>query len=187
MRLFIACLPPEKTINLLTEIYSGIKTGLNNIQANWVPINQLHINLHFLGDIKDERVDELKDILRGLAAAQAGTKVRLNQLLAFPNPSNCRVLTLKVEQIDDLKNLALAIQQRIAGAKIAPAENRVYRPHVTLARVKSLLNQDEKNFVKSFKYEPIDWPLNSFALIRSYLTSLGPKHEVLEEFILSGR
>lgn len=135
LRLFIAVDPPSETAVQAGRIIERLKRlGLD---ATWVNPAHLHLTLHFLGNNVDEA--DLHGICVAMNAACASLPpidVAFGGVGAFPDAKNPRTIWLGVrEGIAGLVALhdALATQLEPLGF---PAEERRYRPHVTLGRLR---------------------------------------------------
>jgi 2'-5' RNA ligase len=105
------------------------------IAARWVPFENLHITLWFIGEVSDDRA-------RSVHAALAPPfplppfSIGLAGFGAFPAGGAPRVLWMGlVEGLDHLRALYAETGRRLAPLGFEP-EHREYSAHLTLARVK---------------------------------------------------
>jgi RNA 2',3'-cyclic 3'-phosphodiesterase len=127
MRLFVALpLPAESRAALAAWAgRCGAQPGLR-----WTPTDQLHITLHFLGEVGEDRVAGVGEALAGIhLPAFSVTLARVEVL------GRAGVLVAAAEPIPPLLSLAHAVQSRLASFT-AKSEERAFRPHVTLARAR---------------------------------------------------
>ncbi len=177
MRLFTAIdIPPDvkaALANLLDRLRPLTK-------LHWIPVEKLHITTKFIGEWPEERLDELKRAL-GAVRSSGPVEVAIRRLGWLPNPRSARMLYAGVEASDALSELAAATEQAAERVGIA-AEDRIYRPHVTVARtrkrvplgaLKHALAEIELSAIGSYR-------ASSFAL---YLSAAG-KYTKLQEFSL---
>lgn len=184
-RLFIAILPTTTEQTVLKSVFKQIKDSLPDLTANWVTDHQLHVNLHFLNEIPATKIPKITELLADIAINYQPFNLTIKKLLGFPDLRHPRVLALGIQNCAALNNLALQIQTELEKENIAPAEERLYRPHLTLARVKVQLRGSERQFLESFKYDGLLWPVTEFALLQSQLTPAGPIHKVIKTFKLA--
>jgi RNA 2',3'-cyclic 3'-phosphodiesterase len=131
MRLFTALdLSPEVMRNL-EDLLGRLRPTL---RAVWSPPSNLHITTKFIGSWPEDRLGELKTALWSLAGRPA-ISVHVHRLAFFPNPHSPRVLTCAVEA-RGLEALAKDTDAATAALGVQ-AEDRPYKPHLTLARVKA--------------------------------------------------
>ena len=109
-------------------------------KLHWIPVEKLHITTKFIGEWPEERLDELK---RALAAvtSPAPVEIAIRRLGWLPNPRSARMLYAGVEASEALTALAAATERAAEGIGVA-VEDRIYRPHVTLARTRKRVPLD---------------------------------------------
>jgi len=165
LRLFTAIDIPPDVRALLAALIERLRPLA---KLNWIPVEKLHITTKFIGEWPDKpeaRLDELKLALASVKAP-APVDIVIRGLGRLP-----RVLYAAVEQNEALTALASATERAVGG----PAENRAYRPHITLARTRTRVPRIdlELSTIGSFR-------ASSFAL---YLSAAG-KYTKLQEFSL---
>jgi 2'-5' RNA ligase len=103
----------------------------------WVPEDNLHITLWFLGDVEEPRATRLIGVLRQPFRTAPFT-VRLAGLGAYPPSGSPRVIWQGVEEgREALQTLHAELAERLPAVGFEP-ERRPYSPHVSLARVKDV-------------------------------------------------
>ena len=150
---------------------------------SWVEPDRWHATLAFLGDTLPERVPALSEALREFAGGREPFGTGLRGVGAFPTVVEPKLIFAGVEDADgSWSSLAGSLRLLLAQDGF-PTEDRPYRPHLTLARVKdawagksALARLDQG--VGSFR---ADWTAGSFRLVRSR-TGNDPRYETLEEF-----
>jgi RNA 2',3'-cyclic 3'-phosphodiesterase len=134
MRLFLAIeLPPD----LLDALESAIvPLRAESPEIAWVPPTKRHLTLKFLGDVSEERLDHVVALADRVARQHRAFSMQLGGIGAFPNFRRARVVWIGVEHEARLELLHhdLEVGGEAAGFEI---EGRAFRPHVTLARVRS--------------------------------------------------
>jgi 2'-5' RNA ligase len=104
--------------------------------ARWVPKDNLHLTLAFLGRVDDNKVNEIGEAIAGAVRDHVDFTVRLGELGAVPSLRRARVVWAGVV---DPTNGTVGVADSGAGAMGAlgfPREKRSFSPHVTLARLK---------------------------------------------------
>lgn len=93
-----------------------------------VPVENFHITLSFLGQVKHNKLEQLEALLDQISTKTVNTQT--NQLGVF---NKAKILYLGVESTPTLQQLA---QQCLAinGKLDLPSPHDVYRPHITLNR-----------------------------------------------------
>jgi len=103
--------------------------------ARWVPRQNLHVTLFFLGRVDDPRVAEVSGAIGSAVGGLVDFPLQLEGLGAFPNPRRARVLWAGLaDPAGGLRALAGAVADALEPLGFA-REERAFRGHVTLARL----------------------------------------------------
>lgn len=104
--------------------------------VRWIPVENLHLTLKFLGSIDSDRVPQLLSTAAAKLAGEAPFEIELGGLGAFPNARKARVLWLGVSsgaaQLARLARKLDAAARRIGVSR----ERRAFHAHLTLGRVR---------------------------------------------------
>ena len=175
MRLFTAIDIPPEVKTTLAALLDHLRLLAD---LRWVAVEKLHITTKFIGEWPEERLDDLKRALAAVACP-APVEIAIRRLGWLPNPRSARVLYAGVEASESLTALAAATERALAGIGV-PVEDRIYRPHVTLARTRKTVSLDAlKRALAEIELSAIGaYQASSFAL---YL-SAGGKYTKLQEF-----
>lgn len=175
-RLFIALdVPPD-----VCESLAALRVEMPG--ARWAPPNQLHCTLRFLGDTPDERIPDLEAALAGITSSPLD--LRLDGFTAFPSRRAPRVLVARIAPDDALSSLQRQIEAAARDLGFEP-EERPFRPHVTLARLKRADARTVHAYLRSHDTEAA-FAAEAFHLYASTLTPSGAVHERLVTFALRG-
>jgi 2'-5' RNA ligase len=107
-------------------------------KISWVAPENLHVTLNFLGDVTDKTLAEVCDRAADVAAGIAPFEFRLRGVRCIPLRSGpVRMLWVDViYRTGQLKELHEGLDAAFDGLGLKQ-EERTFRPHITLARVKS--------------------------------------------------
>jgi len=177
-RLFIAVELPEEVKKALGRLQIDLRGG------RWVPRDQLHLTLAFLGNQEDALVGRLHEALTVLR--EAAFTLHLSSCGAFPDSRRPRVIWAGIQPEQRLKHLAMRVQDVVAGCGVQ-LEERPFAPHITLARFKGPTDgvavsgwiRGASNAVKQ------TMPVREFVLFESRLTAGGAIHTPLARFPLT--
>lgn len=137
-RTFIALkICPE---NILQNLYEELQTALSGEAIKWVAPANLHLTMKFLGDTTMEQVEEVKGVLNKIGQHFYPFPFQLKGLGYFKNGGQPKVLFSKILGLEPIQQLFYELDRSLAevGFEI---ENREFKPHLTLARIKFLKNK----------------------------------------------
>jgi 2'-5' RNA ligase len=184
LRLFLAFDLPEEHRAEIGRRAGRVKKELP--AARWVPAENLHLTLAFLGETEPERVEGLIGAVRPAFADFRPLELAVAGGGTFPPNRPARVAWVGIEGPPEL----MAVQRRVAGAATETLglkpERRPFHPHVTLARPRRSWNRRaSERFAGAFEGrvgEP--FTVAEGVLYRSDLTPRGAIYTVVERFAL---
>jgi len=146
LRAFIA-------IEISPSIQQAIQASLANLRralgpklVKWIPSENLHLTIKFLGDISPTGVTKLTDMLTAEAARSESFSIHVHGLGSFPNPKRARVIWIGLDAPASLTSLASGIEAACVRLGY-DAEARPFSPHLTVGRVKEPLSADARRAV----------------------------------------
>lgn len=180
-RCFIACPVNEEILAFLKKYRLSISALPWSKSLRWTPDQNIHLTVKFLGDITDTQITSIcGELTQGLAAVPSLTACLL-QPTAFPNLRRPSVIASPVVPDTNLTALASQIDAMVSQFGIG-RENRHFRGHVTIARIKARINaQDLINQTP----DKIPFPIGQVIFYQSELQKSGPKYSILDVFKLS--
>jgi len=181
IRCFIAINLPDQVKEELAKIINQLKKKNSNWSINYVKPESLHLTLHFLGSIDENQIETAKKIIKDTVVNFQIFGLETGDFLAFPNLNNPRVLF--IESAGETK--AAAAIQKIMGDKLSNAgfflESRVWKPHLTLARIKAPV----KLILDEIKLPILKFSVSSVELMKSQLSRNGSVYSVLASYNLN--
>ncbi len=134
IRAFIAINISPEIVQRLKAISKDLQASLKGVPVRWVPVENIHITLKFLGDVSESNLDLLKEMIESETARHAQLEISAGELGAFPSIRRPRVLWVNVQAPPELITLQRAID--IETARLGyDREDRPFSPHLTLGRV----------------------------------------------------
>ncbi|MBN1926469.1 MAG: RNA 2',3'-cyclic phosphodiesterase [Prolixibacteraceae bacterium] len=181
-RIFIA-IKIEPSEELLGAMFV-FREQLSEEKINWVPIENLHITLLFIGSVDEIDVQEIKFELHKLKSIEPFS-FTIEGLEVFKKRGEPKVLFAKAIQEKMLQSLSLSIRQLLS-EHIKGVENIKFSPHLTLGRIKNIKNTDGfENLLYDFRNTYFQKVVcTGFVLYESILTPGGPIYTPLEIFSL---
>lgn len=180
MRTFIAVELDKPVKESLSRIESELKeTGAD---VKWVSPENIHLTLKFLGEVKEEKIPEIIQALKGIARSVNSFRAEINTIGAFPNAKSPRVIWAGIEQgkenLSQLAGIAEDTLERLG----FPKEERKFSAHITIGRVRSPKNRAAlSQTMQQLKFDALSQAVKSIALLKSTLTPKGPIYEKLYE------
>lgn len=134
IRAFIAIDLSPEIIQRLEDVAGQLKQRLSGVQIRWVPVENIHLTLKFLGDVSLANLEVLKKILLTEASNHSPFEMSVGELGAFPSLRRPRVIWVGVSAQPELNALQYGIESETARLGYQ-RENRDFSPHLTLGRV----------------------------------------------------
>jgi RNA 2',3'-cyclic 3'-phosphodiesterase len=162
MRLFVALDLPW-TLRERLAMLSG--TGIPG--ARWVPPENMHLTLRFIGETPGHRAEDIDHALAALRARCFA--VTLSGVGTFAKGGRSTSLWVGVERNPQLEHLQNKIETALQRCGLEP-ERRRFQPHVTLARLDNAAESKLVSFVQAhnlFRGEPV--AVEHFTLFSSRL------------------
>lgn len=167
-RIFVALNIPdyakEKLFSIIYQLHS-------DKSLKWETKEKIHLTLKFVGDIEDELIPQIKNDLMFLKEY----KTQLLQIIGFGfffSYKVPRILWAGLNYSEELKSIAERLEDYFIRYGVEK-ENRPFKPHLTLMRIKNNLGESFINKFKNSKFEPISFQSNSISLIKSELKPTG--------------
>ena len=170
LRVFFALWPDEELRAGLAQVASRIPIERS---ARRVPDYNLHLTLHFIGNIYRDQLDCLQRQARRVAARPFALEIDCSGYFARSRVAwlGCRTVPTPL----------LALHNRLGRflrhCDYHP-EARRYHPHVSVARKLGAAPAP-------IEFAALHWPVERFALIESRAQENGVKYEVLETYPLA--
>ena len=159
----------------------------------WVPPQNLHLTLQFLGEQTDARLADVVDALEE-AAARAPFAIALHGLGAFPGMASPRILWVGVaEGALEVRALQSRVEALLQSRAFA-GDSRPWHPHLTIGRVfdPRRWRRDsgpalEQAIARAAVLGFGTLPVARIALMRSDLSPSGARYSVLRSVELASR
>ena len=191
MRCFAAILLGDEVRDALDQEIQRLRP-LSRAVA-WVPAENLHLTLHFLGEQSDDRAVDATAALAEAVTAIRPFSLTLHGLGAFPGLERARILWTGVS--------GGALDARALHARVEDAlelhgftrEARPWHPHVTLGRVfderrwRQDAGRDLRPVIAGIATRSFGaFPVESVALMQSQLGRAGARYRPVAEVPLGG-
>lgn len=139
LRAFIAVEIPSSLQHTIQESTAGLRKALGDDLIRWVPPQNVHLTLKFLGDVSSSNLDLIKQMLTAEAAQHKCFEMQMEGIGSFPNSRRPRVIWVGLRAPTALESLQRGIET--ASARLGYAtDEKGFSPHLTIGRVKQNLS-----------------------------------------------
>ncbi len=180
IRTFIAVRMPETYLQPIGELIGELKA--TGAAVRWVRPESMHITLKFLGNIREELVEEIGAKISETVRNRRPIELQARGCGAFPSLKNPRVVWLGIRgEVGLLGELQEDLEKRLMPLGFAP-ERRPFKAHLTLGRLKG--NRGKSKLISVLR-EKANFELDTFRvgeviLYRSDLKPTGAVYSALK-------
>lgn len=148
LRVFIAIELCEHVCDAIQKQTVHLHQALGNDLIRWVPTQNMHLTLKFLGDTTTSHLEFLKQLLAREANLHPQFSFQLGGLGAFPNSKRPRLLWIGIHAPADLASLQKSIESGTTRLGYEQ-EERAFSPHLSIGRVRQNLNPPEMQKIRT--------------------------------------
>ena len=147
LRTFIAAdIPPSIQKSIQVQV-DNLRKFIGDSSVRWVPVNNIHLTLKFLGDTSPSNLDMLKQALRAQTNSYTGMDITISGLGSFPSSKRARVLLVRIQAPAALEALQREIDSACAKIGYKP-ETRPFSPHLTIGRVRRGISPSDQTKIQ---------------------------------------
>ncbi len=182
-RLFIAIkLIPAGS---LLKTYFALQKALQYDKIRWVPPDNFHVTLKFLGNTPEERISTISEVITSSVSSFNPLNVEFVNCGIFGSSYKPRVIWFGIRQHEELKKLGLAIIDNLDNAGFAK-DRQNFVPHLTIGRITKIADKrmfnDVINKVRNVHLQ--ETIFDKVILFESILTSKSPTYNEIKSFPL---
>jgi RNA 2',3'-cyclic 3'-phosphodiesterase len=186
MRCFVGIQLPETVRTALSRACSEVRAADATWQSEkWVPAENLHMTLAFLGNVSGEQGDALRRALGDRLEGVRGFELPFAHLRPMPSVRKTRMLwAVWGDPERACADLALQVAAAAASCGVE-VENRTFKAHATLVRTRRPLAAGEPVVAALDAAEsrvPPFVSVQSATFFSSTLTRTGARYEALESW-----
>ncbi len=148
MRVFIAIELSQQTLDAIEKQTARLRQIMGNDVIRWVPTQNIHLTLKFIGEIATSHVDFLKQMLVREASSHPQFDMQIGGLGSFPNSRMPRILWIGLHAPAGLASLHKSIESgasRLGYEK----EERAFSPHLSIGRARQNIKPAELSKVRT--------------------------------------
>lgn len=171
IRLFVGVELPAEVRQRLAALGGGIPN------ARWVPEENLHLTLRFIGNVDEGVADEIAEALGQIGAPPFA--ITLAGFDTFKSGRHPHALWVGVERQPALSHLRDKVESVAVRCGLEP-ERRKFTPHVTVARLKDPAPPDrlQRFLAENGLFKAGPFPVEHFTLFSSHLSRNGAIYTV---------
>lgn len=162
MRVFIAIEFADEVKRYLKKVQDVVKSTA--VRGNFTHYENFHLTLKYIGNIYNGEYEELCQCIDDICKDVSPFSIRIGDLGVFHKKNSSIFWVGVTDGKDRLKSLFKKIESEVTQSGFE-AENRKYRPHVTVAK-KVVLSQG--SFTNGLPYYNVDIPCTSLTLFQSH-------------------
>lgn len=180
MRLFAALPVPAEPRTQIAEYCRTLVPSFAPARPSWVPEENLHLTLHFFGELDHGDAATLQNLLEAEATNCPFLTLQIGNLSVLPSLRAPRVLYLDTRIEPEAPLFSLINRLRIIASQIgAETDSRPWKAHLTLARLKEPWVPE----LSSLPAAPrISFAIDAFELMQSKLTREGAMYSCVRRY-----
>lgn len=151
--------------------------GATRADIKLVEPENIHITLKFLGECEEELVDRIEKCMRDCSLEIAPFEIKLENIGAFPNLNYMKVVWVGIAGAEPLITMASCLNKAMKDLGFK-TDKKGFKPHLTLARVRSPRNKNKLRDVIEARSEDEFGSVyvDRLFLKKSVLSSSGPTY-----------
>ncbi|HEX7672960.1 MAG TPA: RNA 2',3'-cyclic phosphodiesterase [Bdellovibrio sp.] len=151
-RLFFALNATDPLETTFLPAFKKLKINADqrDVTVKWVPLDNFHATITFIGPMEEELIPGLTAALETVCKNFAPFDLKIEDMGAFSNEHDARVIWLGVQNKKYLGQFKNALEQELADKSLLPQpEQRDYKPHITIGRLRN--PKSVKDMISPFK------------------------------------
>lgn len=186
MRLFVAIGASDLNFDPKVELKKlRVNLDKKKIDYRWVPRENYHVTLSFLGETTAEKIEPLAKMLEKLAHKHEFFHLKIHGLGVFPSVKEGRVIWMDIQNSMALRALQEECDRWLRELGFTP-DDKAYTPHLTVARLRSPKSMTDM-ISPLINHKFGEMAVKHLTLYESKLAGPFPVYEPLMKFPLSER
>jgi len=185
---------------LSIEIPKAVKLELSAVQnklkkikgIRWVLPDNIHLTLKFFGDINQEQVDDIKNIISSVCLNIRPMTLKIGGFGGFPDMDKPRILWAgldgEIKRLCKFQTLIDKTLQKMDLSMDKKMDKKIFLPHLTIGRIKEPKKCDilKKEITDINILTTTKWRVDNVVLFKSQLMQNGAIYTHLWDFPLNG-
>jgi 2'-5' RNA ligase len=148
LRVFIAIELSVHVCDAIQKQTARLRQILGNEVIRWVPAQNMHLTLKFIGETSTSHLDFLKQLIAREANVHQQFNLQLGGLGSFPNLRKPHLLWIGVHAPAELASLQKSIEAGTTRLGYEQ-EERAFSPHLSIGRVRQNISQPELQKIRT--------------------------------------
>ena len=177
-RVFCAIELPADVRRRLEEHAAELRKMFPNAAVSWTRVENIHLTLKFFGNVARDRISTISEAAARTVKEFSAFEISVGGTGVFPRPSRAQVLWIGVnDRAEKLSTLQRRLEDECAKEGFEK-EDRAYRPHLTIARLRSPERQLAEAHL-GLEFKPIAITLSELVIFRSELSPKGSRYTAI--------
>ena len=176
-RVFCAVELPEVVRARLEDHVRRLRKEVPDAAASWSRVENIHVTLKFFGNVEVKRIDKISAAAERVAKEFSTFQIGVGETGVFPRPSRPQVLWIGVSDPSGQLNALQEKFENECAAEGFEKENRAYRPHLTIARLRK--PEGARSLAEAhlkMEFETIQVNVEELVVFRSELSPKGSRY-----------
>ncbi|MGZ3773220.1 MAG: RNA 2',3'-cyclic phosphodiesterase [Pseudobdellovibrionaceae bacterium] len=151
-KLFIAINATDPLSKSFEPIYKKLKINADkqSISVKWVPLDNFHITLNFLGMQNQNKIPAIEQAMTEACSQLSSFNIKIEDISAYSNEHDARVIWLGVQKKKNFADLKLSLENILLEKKLLlQPDEREFAPHLTIGRLRNA--RSVKDMISPFK------------------------------------
>jgi 2'-5' RNA ligase len=178
-RIFIAINLPDEIKKKFDLVIEKLKKLNPDYGIKWVKPENLHLTLHFFGDLNEKQIDLVEEGIEEITKGIKSFEMTTGDFGCFPNEQEPHVFFASIEDTETIHDLIGKLEMTLEnlGYKV---DARPWQAHLTLGRIKDR----SRCKITGVKISAENFSVKSIDLMESELTPNGPVYSIIKSFPL---
>jgi 2'-5' RNA ligase len=164
------------------------KLKLTGADVKWLPPEQMHLTLKFLGEVSRDDIIPLCRLTQEVAARFQPFDLTFRGTGAFPHTDHPRTLWIGVEEgLEEIRALQKELEQVLYDKLGFPKERRQFTPHLTFGRVHKATAEMNDVMEANSDFEGDCSEVDELVVFASYKEREGQRYEAMGHATLGER
>ena len=178
--MFCAFELPEALRSRIDQHSRKVREAVPEAAASWSRPENVHLTMKFFGNVDQAQVPVISAAAARVVQEFSALEIQVGKTGVFPRPSRPQVLWIGIE---DGSGSLLRLQQHLEDELARegfPKENRAFRPHLTIARIRKPQNAERLGQIHlGLPFSAVAVRFDELILFRSELGPKGSKYTAI--------